>query len=83
MGTVNDAVFLLDHNFTGGPTPPCLAACDADGDGQVVGVVTDAIYTLTFNFLGGPAPVAPWPECGAGDLSTDTELDCAGPTECP
>ena len=79
IGAVDDAVFTLQYNFTGGPTPPCIAACDADGDGMVAGVVTDAIYTLTFNFLGGPAPVAPWPECGPGELPTDAELGCVTP----
>ena len=39
---VTDAVFLLDYNFLGVPKPPCLAACDANGDGKAEGQVTDA-----------------------------------------
>ena len=34
---VTDAVFLLGFNFLGTGAPPCLAACDANGDGEVLG----------------------------------------------
>jgi ELWxxDGT repeat protein len=75
-GSVTDAVFLLNHNFSGGPAPPCLAACDANGDGEVTGQVTDAVYLLQFSFLGGPAPPAPFPACGPGPLASDAALGC-------
>jgi hypothetical protein len=78
-GSVTDAVFLLNHNFSGGSAPPCLAACDANGDGQVTGQVTDAVFLLQFNFLGGPAPPAPFPECAASRRSEDERLGCAEP----
>jgi len=83
MGIVTDAVFLLNHNFTGGPRPACLAACDANGDGKVLGIVTDGVYLLTYNFLAGPEPVAPFPDCGAGGLPADVDLGCETvPTDC-
>jgi len=81
-GQVGDAIFALNFNFLGGPTPPCLAACDSNGDGGVVGQVGDAVYTLNFNFLGGPPPTAPFPECGPLALAADEALGCEEPT-CP
>ena len=65
-------------------SPLCLAACDANGDGAVIGEVTDAVYILQFNFVGGPAPIiAPSPDCGEGESPRDYELlgcDTASPT---
>jgi hypothetical protein len=78
---VTDAIFMLNSNFLGGTEPPCLAACDADGDGHFRGVVTDAVYILNFNFLGGPPPVEPFPTCGPGTLS-DEALGCSKPAGC-
>ena len=78
---MTDAVFLLNYNFSAGAKPPCLAACDANGDGRVEGQVTDAVYLLTFNFLAGPSPVEPFPDCGAGSLETDEGLGCEVPPE--
>ena len=75
---------LLNYNFVGGPRPPCLAACDANGDGRVEGQVTDAVYLLNFNFHGGPPPAGPFPACGVGALATDPSLGCERPpAECP
>ena len=80
---VTDAVFLLGFNFTGGMPAPCLAACDADSDGAVLGLVTDAVYLLTFKFLGGRAPESPFPKCGPG-LASDRRLGCElVPGACP
>ena len=78
---MTDAVFLLNYNFLGGDEPPCLAACDANGDGKAEGQVTDAVYLLTFNFLAGLPPVGPFPDCGVGLLETDDALGCATPPE--
>ncbi len=84
IGQVGDAVFTLNYNFTGGPAPSCLAACDSNGDGQVTGQVGDAIYTLNFNFLGGPAPTAPFPDCGRSTAEGDEALGCETPlADCP
>jgi len=82
VGQVGDAVFVLNFNFTGGPTPSCMAACDSNADGNVVGQVGDAIYTLNFNFLGGPAIPAPFPECGRSTDPADLALGCEVET-CP
>jgi hypothetical protein len=81
VGTVTDAVFLLQFNFLGGPEPLCLAACDANGDGEVGGVVTDAVYVLAFNFLGGRSPVDPFPACGASSSAADAALGCESPPQ--
>jgi hypothetical protein len=77
---LTDAIFLLNYNFLGGVEPPCLAACDSDGGGQVVGEVQDAVYVINHLFLGGPPPPDPYPFCGpepeSPSLSCDTEPDC-------
>jgi hypothetical protein len=59
-----DVFTILHWNFSSGPEPPCLAACDADGDGKVTGVVSDAIYLLHHFFASGEPPPPPYPECG-------------------
>ncbi|MBI4603493.1 MAG: hypothetical protein HY721_16195 [Planctomycetes bacterium] len=76
LGGVTDAVFLLSYNFHGGPEPLCLAACDANGDGQLTGQVTDAVYLLAYSFLGGLAPPDPFPACGPGRSPADEALGC-------
>lgn len=80
IGLVTDAIFLLEFNFTGGPTPNCLKACDFNDDGNVISEVADSIYLLQFNFLGGPHPAAPFNECGL-DLTPD-KLECTKYTAC-
>lgn len=81
--TITDAIVLLSFNFLGNSSPPpCLAACDANGDGTVTGSVTDAVYLLGFLFLGGPPPLPPFPDCGAG-MPSDAALGCMDhPTVC-
>jgi YVTN family beta-propeller protein len=74
---ISDPVFLLSYNFSGTAAPPCMAACDANGDGEIIGQVSDAIYLLNHLFLGGPPPAAPFPGCGPGLLDTDPGLGCA------
>lgn len=61
--------------FRGTRAPPCLAACDANGQGGLQ-AVTDAIYLLRYVFLGGPPPAPPFPQCGVGALETDEAVDC-------
>ena len=76
---VGDALKLLNWAFLGGPEPPCLAACDMNGESGVEGV-TDAVFGLTFCFLGGPAPPAPQPDCG--DLTeSDLGIGCLDPAD--
>ncbi|MEE3200218.1 MAG: glycoside hydrolase family 18 protein [Planctomycetota bacterium] len=76
MIDLTDAVYLLNYNFTGGPSPACAAACDADGDGQINGTVTDALYLLSFSFLGGAPPPPPFPACGTASRPSDEALGC-------
>jgi hypothetical protein len=76
---VTDALTLLLHNFAGATEPPCVAACDSNGDGEARGQVTDAIHLLNHAFLGGPPPPAPFPECGPDPAEV---LDCVRPPDC-
>ena len=72
-GTFNglsDGIYILTHQFLGGPPPPCLESADADDDAVFNGLI-DAIFVLTHQFLGGPAPAPPYPECGV-DPDPDT-----------
>jgi hypothetical protein len=79
---VSDALRVLTFNFLGGVELPCVAACDADGDGEVFGVVTDAIYMLVHQILGGPPPPAPFGECGPLMNPGDLALGCADSGTC-
>ena len=82
-GALADAVLLLDYLFRAGAAPPCLAACDANGDGAVVGSVSDAVYLIQFGVRRGPSPPAPFPECGAG-TPADALIGCeVPPAACP
>ena len=74
-----DAVFVLHSNFTAGPQPDCLAACDVNGDGIVAGHVSDALYILNYRFRGGPPPVEPFPQCGSSQSAKDALLGCITP----
>ena len=65
-GTFNglvDALYILDHQFLGGPELVCLESGDADGDGFFSGL-NDALYVLSHGFTGGPSSPAPFPACG-------------------
>ena len=46
LNGLTDGLFVLDYQFTGGATPPCLEAADADDDGTVNGLA-DAISSST------------------------------------
>ena len=74
---VNDALTLLSWLFLGRTEPPCLAACDPDGNGKLE--LADAVYSLNFCFTGTEAPVAPFPGCADGTES-DSVLGCANST---
>jgi len=76
-GGIGDPVFLLLYLFLGGTTPPCLAACDANGDGGVT--LSDAVYSLVHSFVGGPAPPSPYPACGSGPEAASV-LGCVTPS---
>jgi hypothetical protein len=78
---IPDVMTLLGWNFAGGREPPCLAACDADGDGKVIGVVSDAIYLLQHFYNSGAPPLPPYPECGPEPEPSD--LSCKAAPDCP
>ena len=78
---LTDAVVLLNFAFLGGPKPPCLAACNVDGEGDALATPTDPVYLLNFLFLGGPPPPAPHPGCGPGNGTTDRVLGCESAPE--
>jgi hypothetical protein len=77
---VNDALTLLSWLFRGDTRPPCVAACDTDGNGETE--LTDAVYGLDYCFTGTAPPAAPFPGCGPGTKS-DVALGCdAAPGSC-
>ncbi len=65
---------LSTGSFLAPKPPPCIAALNTNGQGEVN--LTDAVYVLNFLFTGGPPPVAPFPDCGP--LPVDETLECAG-----
>ena len=75
---ITDAVGVLQHLFSGGPAPACLAAADVDGDGEVA--VNDAVALLSFLFLGGEPPALPFPGCGT--YFAGVAPDCASYPPC-
>ena len=58
-------MFLFRYLFLGGREPPCLWACDADG--ELTPSTDDGVYILSFLFLDAPPPIAPFPGCGRGE----------------
>lgn len=67
---LNDAIYLLNFLYTGGPRPRFLA-CEPFADPHNGDVndskdidLSDAIYLLNWLFLGGPAPVEGCPNAG-------------------
>ena len=59
-----DGIFILSHQFIGGPPPPCFESADSDGDGVFNGLL-DGLYVLNFQFVpGSPPPPPPHPLCG-------------------
>src|SRR5437867_8052738 len=76
-GSARTAPMLL---FLGGKEPPCLQACDTNGDASLG--LTDAVFLLRhLFFLGSPIP-APYPGCGAGGsggaLGCEAHEPCRG-----
>ena len=81
-GATADIVFLANFLFLGGNPPPCRAAADVNGDGEVPGSTTDIVFLANFLFLGGDEPPAPGPrECGSG-TKADLKLGCETPPVC-
>ncbi|MGE3165968.1 MAG: S8 family serine peptidase [Planctomycetota bacterium] len=79
--TIGDAIVLLGYLFTGGSTPGCLDAADANDDGTVT--IADPVFLLAYLFQAGVAPPAPGILACGPDPSADS-LDCATrATTCP
>jgi hypothetical protein len=51
---IGDAVFLINHVFSGGPAPDPVEAGDANCDGSVN--IADAVFLINYVFKGGPEP---------------------------
>ena len=71
---ISSAVFFLNYLFVGGPDPPCLKACDSNGDGN--GDLSDGVFVLAYLFLGGPPPPS-WVD-STGDVEPDPTCVSAG-----
>lgn len=68
------AVFALNFLFSGGPAPPCLEACNVNGDGNLN--LSDPVYLLNYLFRGESPP----PAWGGADPICETataSADCA------
>ncbi len=62
--SVDDATFVSNFLFTGGPAPLCMLAADANDDDIVD--IQDVTYIANFCSTGGPPSPAPGPlTCGA------------------
>ena len=71
---ISDPVAIFGLLFLGHARPSCLAAADADGNGQRE--LSDGIYLLNFLFLNGPMPPPPFPICArALDTPADECID--------
>jgi hypothetical protein len=75
---VTSAVFLFNFLFLQGPSPPCVEACNVNGEGSVN--ITDGVYLLNFLFLQGPPP-ANWTDAN-GDGSADATCEAADAAKC-
>lgn len=75
---LSDGIFTLNYLFTGGATPGCMDAADADDSGGSAPDLTDAVFTFRFLFLGGEAPPPPGHlACGPDPTTIGDTLDCA------
>lgn len=75
---LTDAVFVLQHLFTGGQSPPCLDAADANDDGALN--LTDPVQVLSHLFQGAGPLAAPFEACGSDP--TGASLGCASYLAC-
>gem|GEM_PF-850975 len=56
---IDDAVFLINYIFAGGPAPDPVEVGDADCSGEID--IDDVTYLIAFIFSGGPEPCADCP----------------------
>ena len=72
-----DAIYLLEHLFSGGPAPYCAEVGDINTDGATN--IGDPICITGYLFAGGHPPHPPFPNCGV--IQPD---ECAvGSSFCP
>ncbi len=82
---LTDAVFILDHLFTGGRAPHCLESADVNNDGALD--ISDAIAHLGYLFTGGVPPAEPGPStalCGIDpdEVGSPKDLGCGTYDQC-
>ena len=70
--SIASAVFGLEYLFREGPEPPCRAACETNGDGELD--LSDMVYILLHLFSGGPAPTN-----GSACTEVLEDSECAEP----
>ena len=68
------SIFSLSYQFSGGETPPCLEACDVNGESGIE--VSDPVYLLNYLFIAGPPPPDPFPACDAAPVEDCAEDIC-------
>ncbi|MEM7262053.1 MAG: PKD domain-containing protein [Planctomycetota bacterium] len=73
VNEITDAINLLGFLFSGGATPSCMDAADANDTGIVD--VSDVVYILNFLFAGGAIVPPPYPNLGL-DPTPDTLPGC-------
>ena len=69
---IADAVNVWRIRFAGAPQP-CIAACEADGNGIFNGLV-DGLYLFFYVIDGGSPPPAPFPDCGPDPSPTPRRI---------
>jgi hypothetical protein len=73
---ISSAVFGLSWLFAGTRAPPCAAACDANGDGEVD--ISDMVRVLNYLFSGGAPPDGWVDSSGDGVADPTCKLPAAG-----
>ncbi len=74
-----DALFILNYQFSAGPTPPCFTAADCDGN-NLFNALLDGLFILNYQFNAGAAPPAPGPTTCGPDPDGDADpLGCLAP----
>lgn len=70
--TIDDATFIQQYLWFGGPAPVCLDSADVNDDGAIG--LSDQVYLYDWLFLGGPDPAYPFGVCD--DDPTADNLSC-------
>ena len=70
---LTDAIYTATWLFSGGATPSCMDAVDANDDGRLD--ISDPLYTLLYLFAGSAPPPIPFPLPGEDPTFLDN-LGC-------